>query len=175
MLALSIQCSSPEQSSYFRWNMRVDNVRQSICLTPPCLSSLVSQPLFFNFTQRCPVAEEFDGESHLSISLMPLSTWICICSPDHFFIPLHLGRSLPGGVRWVLKGVPMLWPFLHLFSTKMRCWTAPFGATLCLRGWQLPRKVQHQLALDKTSGIIPAGATPAVSVLALGLPVHKTN
>lgn len=86
-----------------------------LCLTPPFLSSLVSQPCFFDFIERCSVAEEFDGEPQvLSICFMPLSTWINISSPDHFFSPLHLRRS-PGGVRWVLEHVPMLWSFINLF------------------------------------------------------------
>lgn len=72
--------------------------------TKPCLPAFI-----FNFIQRCPVAEEFDGESQLlSICLMPLSTLIRICTLNHFFSPLHLRRSLAGGVRWVLKHVPML-------------------------------------------------------------------
>lgn len=92
--------------------------------------------------------------------------------------PLFQPTAFKEVTRWGEVGAGTCAHALVIYSlvfTNMGCWTAAFGAALCLRWWQLSRKVQHQLAVDKTSGIIPAGATPAGSVVALGLPTHKTN
>lgn len=152
-----------------------------LCLTPPFLSSLVYWPLFSNFIQRqsCPVAADFDGESQLlHILIMPLITLVNICSLNHFLQPTAFKVLTLG---WALKHVPMLWPFLSIFlhltcvSQIWGVWTAAFGAALHLKWWQLPTKVQHQLAGDITADIITAGATQAVSVTALRLPIYKMN
>lgn len=51
--------------------------------------------------------------------------------------------------------------------------TAAFGAAVGLKWWQLPVKVQHQLAGDITSDIITA--TQAVPVIVLRLPIFEMN
>lgn len=91
---------------------------RAICLIP-CFYQALSPSLYFLTLYRDvqDVTEEFDGEPQLlSFCLIPLSTWISICSPDHF-LSFRGGHSrVEWGGCW--KGCPCFGYFFICFSQK---------------------------------------------------------